>query len=433
MEKLRTIADAVLGYAKELGADTAQCIVRETEKKEFNVESGAFTLMRTLFDHSVSITVYREHRQGAVQINHFDKESLEQAVRDAMAAAESAEADEAWQIDDSGRVEKTCTGDPECDTESLFARSKEFLETVAERYPKLLIEEMITEHDAGKILYRNSYGTAWETEFGFYSFYAGYSAHEGESGSHSYGSSCRMKDLSKPFIECSLTNRELADTEKQACPVPLGEKFTGTVVFTPLCLMEVVFGTILGEFVSDRPLIEGTSTWKDKLGETVADSAFSFRLAPNDPRILSVMPCTGEGYPAEDFDVISGGVLKNFVLSQYGANKTGRTRSGNTGSAIVCEAGSTPLSEIIGEIEKGILIGRFSGGHPGANGEFSGIAKNSFLIEHGKVTQALSETMISANLNEMLHGLRGVSREMLEDGEAAVPYMAFDGITISGK
>ena len=433
MDKLREISRKILALAKEAGADAAQCSVRESETREFNVDGGEFSLMRTLFDESVSVTVLMDHRQGAVAVNRFDDETLQNAVADAVAAAESAAPDEAWAFDESGRKAAFTKGCPQCDTEKLFMRTEELLTTIRERFPKLVIDQMITDHEAGKSIYANSYGTTYETVYGAYEFYVGYSAQEGDTSSHSYGSSGRVENLDKPFIECAMTEKELADTEAQSRPEPMDGKFTGTVVFTPECLREVVFGTILRQFISDRALIEGTSTWKDKLGEAVTSSAFSFALAPHDPRIVCGPNYTSEGFLTEDFDVIRDGVLKSFVLSEYGANKTGGQRSGNTSGAIVCEGGGTPLDIIIEGIDRGIIIGRFSGGQPTANGEFSGVAKNSFLIEDGKITKALSETMVSANLHEMLHKLRAVSSEVQENGTSVVPYIAFDGVTVSGK
>ena len=76
---------------------------------------------------------------------------------------------------------------------------------------------------------------------------------------------------------------------------------------------------------------------------------------------------------------------------------------------------------------------RFSGGAPASSGEFSGVAKNSFLIENGKVTSALSETMISSCVPDMLKNIREISSDVLKDGNNVVPYVAFDGITVSGK
>ena len=123
----------------------------------------------------------------------------------------------------------------------------------------------------------------------------------------------------------------------------------------------------------------------------------------------------------------------NFGLSKYVANKTGNKAGKNTSYALIVKPGEESVDDIIKSIDKGILIGRFSGGSPAPSGEFSGVAKNGFMIENGKITFALSETMISGNLSEMLKNVRAISREVLEDGGMSVPYMAFDGVTISGK
>jgi PmbA protein len=77
-----------------------------------------------------------------------------------------------------------------------------------------------------------------------------------------------------------------------------------------------------------------------------------------------------------------------------------------------------------------IFIDRYM---PGANGEFSGVAKNSFLIERGKITGAVTETMVNGNLGEAFRRIKGVSKEVLCDGGSVVPWIAVDGIVISGK
>ena len=76
---------------------------------------------------------------------------------------------------------------------------------------------------------------------------------------------------------------------------------------------------------------------------------------------------------------------------------------------------------------------RFSGGEPSPSGEFSGVAKNSFLIENGKLVTALTETMISGCIADMLKTVRAISSEVLRDGTCSLPFIAFDGVTVSGK
>ena len=71
---------------------------------------------------------------------------------------------------------------------------------------------------------------------------------------------------------------------------------------------------------------------------------------------------------------------------------------------------------MIAGIDKGLIVNRFSGGQPSSNGDFSGVAKNSFLIEDGKVSSAVSETMISGNIIDMLNNIVAISKEQTTDG-----------------
>ena len=90
-------------------------------------------------------------------------------------------------------------------------------------------------------------------------------------------------------------------------------------------------------------------------------------------------------YEAEviDSSVIDEGILKSHLLGIYGANKLNSTRALNDGGALIVNPGDKTHNEIIKNIDKGILLSRFSGGYPSANGDFSGVAKNSYYIENG--------------------------------------------------
>ena len=41
--------------------------------------------------------------------------------------------------------------------------------------------------------------------------------------------------------------------------------------------------------------------------------------------------------------------------------------------------------------------------------------------------------MISGSVPDMLMNIRAVSSDLLKDGSNSIPYIAFDGVTISGK
>ena len=100
---------------------------------------------------------------------------------------------------------------------------------------------------------------------------------------------------------------------------------------------------------------------------------------------------------------------------------------------MVMEPGDTALNDMIASVKKGLIVGGFSGGEPGANGEFSGVAKNSFLVEDGKIVGAVTETMINGNLEQVFRNVEAVSCELVCDGTSVIPYVMSSGIVVSGK
>ena len=129
-------------------------------------------------------------------------------------------------------------------------------------------------------------------------------------------------------------------------------------------------------------IMEGTSQWLNRLNEQVVSDKITIRLMARDERIVDTPPFTGDGMKAEDVTLIEKGVLNCFLLNLYAARKTGRPVTRNAGFGVVMEPGDRTLEEMIASVDRGLIVGGFSGGQPGANGEFSGVAKNSFYVEN---------------------------------------------------
>lgn len=432
MHDLKMIADKALAALKDNGADKAQCAVRFTETHEFNVDGGKFSLFRTLFDNSLSLTAVKDDKKGSVGINRLDDDSIAAAAVNCLAIADSGAADPAWAFAEKSENGSFTEGAPEADLDLLFDRTEELMRQIGEQFPLILMEQMIVTHKKRHSVFKNSLGVEYETLSGNYEISLMFSAHEGEKSSSFFGSGVITDRLDVPFMELGTIREDLENVSKQLDTQPLEGKFTGVAVFPPSSLGTFI-GSALGNFASDGTLLDGTSPWKDCLGKVVADPAITISAAPLDERIVCGERFTGEGFRSENYDIIRDGVLESFMLSGYVANKTGLPRAKNSSYAIVMKPGDTPYADIIAGIERGILVGRFSGGEPGTSGDFSGVAKNSFLIENGKITCALSETMISGNLGDLLKNVVAISSEVVCDGATVLPYAAFGGVTVSGK
>ena len=161
-------------------------------------------------------------------------------------------------------------------------------------------------------------------------------------------------------MELGTIEKDLSDVEKQIETTVVDGKFEGTVVLTPGCLGSFI-ASVLMDFAGEGGLLSGTSPWKDKLGEKVADERITVSLSPLDERIVCGDRITGEGFRAEDFDIIKDGSLNAFAIGLYASNKLKLPRGLNDSFCLVMPSGSEPLEKIISSIDKGIVVGRFSG------------------------------------------------------------------------
>ena len=432
IETLKKTAQDAVAALQAAGADKAQANVSYTITHEFNVDGGEFSLFRTLFDKQLAMTAIQGGRKGIVAQNRYDEATLRESAKACLEAAASAQPDENWDFAPLSQNEDFVQGEPTPDTDKLFFRCQELMEAVKTKFPKIIMEQMIVAHKEVLKAKANSYGVLFSTHQGSYQVQLMFSAHEGEKASSFFGGGVIADNLDKPFLELGSIEKDLADVERQIDTTSVGGKFEGTMVVTPGCVGEL-FYSLLADFAGEGGLLSGTSPWKDKLGEKVADERITLSLAPLDEQIVCGDRTTGDGFRAENFDIIKDGKLNAFYLGLYAANKLQLPRGKNDSFNVVIAPGNKPIADIIASIDKGILVGRFSGGQPSSNGDFSGVAKNSFLIENGKIGPALSETMIAGNMADMLNRLRDISSEQVADGMMALPYMAFDGITISGK
>ena len=424
-------AALALSGLTDTGAGMCSARARVSEKREFTVDSGRFSLLRTTFDKGLDLTLIKDHRRGKVAGNDLSGEGIKKAVQDCLLSAQSASPDEAWQLY-PGTQERFNQGAPEGNTERLFQRTRELLDTIKQEYPKVMVEQMIVSHDRVESVYLNNLGADYRTLAGDYGLFITVSGHEGDKTSSFNFTGFATDSLEKPFIELADLRQTLEDIGRQIDTVAPEGKYEGTVVFTPGCAADIL-ESLVSTFAGDGGLLDGTSPWKDKLGARVADQRLTLRIAPHDPAVVCGERYLDDGRLSQDYDLIKDGVLQQFMLSSYVANKIGLPPAPSASFSVIMPAGDQSLADILRGIDRGLLVSRFSGGSPASNGDFSGVAKNSFLIEKGQVGSAVSETMISGNLGDMLNHLRGISREAVQDGWRVLPWIAVDGIVISGK
>ena len=432
MREIKEITSQIFDELNVIKATKASFSVAQNEKKEFNVEGRQFTLMRTLFDNNISVNVWDGAKKGSASGNDLSKEAVSDVVKTAYTSAQSAPDDPDFDIAPAQDKQTFRDGALTPDIDKLYERTNEMLETISREYPQIMIYQCVVEYINSHSIYCNTNGTEFETYEGQYDIILNFSANDGQRNTGIDGTVVVSDNLDKPFIECGDIRTHLENCVAQLNEVPFSGKFEGTVVFTPGCLHQMISYMVMN-FMSDSVLIDDTSIWCDKLGEKVASDKLTITSKPRDSRIVCGPHYNGDGFPADDVVYLEKGVLRKFNIGLYTANKKKLEPVQGCFQSIVIDNGDVPFADIIKSVKRGLLVGDFSGGTPSANGEISGVAKSSFLIEDGVIKGAVSETMINGNLAEMFNNIVAVSKETVDNGMCVMPYMAIDKMVISGK
>jgi len=414
------------------GADKCQASLSRSEQSELNVDAGKLSLYRTTVNVSLGLYALAGTRKGSVSLNKYDDESVKAAALEAVSMARSSEPDPANDISPARPLERFDHGDRQPDSEKMYARLTEFVEYAKGKYPITKLEQCILDFTAGASFYANSNGAEFEELSGMYGFQAMFTSKDGDKASSFNYSGAAHRSLDKPLKDWGTVDELMRQSAEQTVTGTVEGSFIGDLVITPDCLGDFV-GMLDGVYTSDYPLITGASPWKDKLGTQVISPLITIRSEPEGPLIEAGYSYTGDGFRAENCVLVDKGVLKSFTLGYYASRKSGQARCVSGGGAISLDSGDKPLADMIASIKKGLLLARFSGGSPSDNGDFSGVAKNSYLIEDGKIVRPVSETMVAGNLAELFASISAVSRERVNYGSACLPWVVAGGVTVSGK
>ena len=415
----------------ESGADKAQVMLQKKEKNELNMETDKINLLRTTFDNNLFLTAIKDNKKGSISINKLDELSIDNAVIDLMNITKASQEDKANDISEHQESKEFTVGDDNPDLESMYDRMMEYIKYSKTNYPDIIHESIIIDFTYRDSYFLNSNNIEFHSKKGMYNFSTMFTAKNGENSSSFNYSGFSTRKLDKEMKQMGSIDTLLKQTSEQTITKSFPDKIVGEIIITPDCLEDFI--SYITSMISDYPLITKTSIFKDKLNKKIASSKLTLHSMPRSEKITDGYSFMSDGFEAQNSTIIENGVLKTFLLSRYGAKKTGLKRSVNSGGAYIIESGDKSLKEMIKSVKKGILLARFSGGNPNKSGDFSGVAKNSYYIENGEIKYPISETMISGNLANFLNNIKDISKESIDYGSTILPWMHVDGITISGK
>ena len=441
----KDVIDLALGYGTEqVSVSLAKSISFQVDVRENKIES-----LQESGSSGIHITISKNNRRSTVSSNDFREETLAPLIRSTLEALPYMGEDKFYTLPDP----------------ALQGRAPGDLEFLDPDYSKLSSGEKVKISLNLEALSLNT-DQRLKTDQSFYSDSKSYVVHadsngflEGETKTlYSMGISMIADDIEPKSNESESTNvgRKQTDGWYSAArfhknltsPEDIVEKARRRTlrklgaVKPPSQEVPVVFSSemaqsFLGKIASalmGENLFRKQSFLLNKLDESIANAKINLIDNPLLPGKLGSRHFDSEGVQAKPLVLIENGVLKNYMLSTYSANKLGMASNGHSGgiSNLILKLGDYPEEELIASVKNGLYLTSMTG--QGANivtGDFSRGGQGIWIRE-GKLAEPVSEFTIAGTFAEMLNNLKMIGNEIDERSSILTPAFKIDKMMVSG-
>lgn len=195
--------------------------------------------------------------------------------------------------------------------------------------------------------------------------------------------------------------------------------------------------------LNGKRVLESASPWSNRLNDLVMSESLTISQQP-DAGPYSC-PFDDEGTSTQHLMLIRDGRLQNF----YSDRTTGRLLgTGTTGNGFRPGMGSYPtpglvnflvqpgkgsLSDLIGQLDDGLVVDQLLGGGADISGDFSVNVELGYRVQNGQIIGRVKDTMIAGNVYTVLKQLITLGDDADWNGPCYTPSLIVQGISTTGR
>lgn len=205
---------------------------------------------------------------------------------------------------------------------------------------------------------------------------------------------------------------------------------------------DMLWGTVQVALNGKR-VLEGASPWSNYLGESVASSTLTLYQQP-DAGPFSC-PFDDEGTPTRPLVFIQNGILQLFYTDRttgkiLGSGTTGNGVRPSLGSYptpglfnLLIQPGSQSLSDLIANLNQGLVVDQVLGGGAGLSGDFSVNVDLGYWVQNGQITGRVKDTMVSGNVYTALRQIVDLGGDADWNGSCYTPSLILEGLSATSQ
>ncbi|OOG25896.1 metalloprotease PmbA [Thioalkalivibrio denitrificans] len=436
-QTMERIVEQMLDEARKSGAESAEAAASNDLGLSVNVRLGEVETLEHHKDQGVAITVYFGRRKGTASTSDLRPEALREAVQAACRIARYTAEDPYAGLADPALMARDW---PDLDLDHPWDLSVEQAIELAQ-----CCEAAARNHDARII---NSEGASANTVRGLV-VYGNTHGFLGAYTTTRHSLSCSVVAADDKGMQRDYWYTVSRDPAGLQAPDAVGleaarravRRLGGRRLSTRQCAALYVpemARSLIGHFVGavrGGALYRKASFLVDALEQDIFPSFVRIHEQPHLKGALGSLPFDSEGVATTPRDVVSGGVLKGYVLDSYSARRLGMTTTGNAGGVhnLTIEPGDLDLDGLLRSMGSGLLVTELIGhGINLVTGDYSRGAAG-FWVENGEIAWPVEEITVAGNLRDLFKGIRAVGSDVNTDSNIRTGSLLLERVTVAGE
>ena len=403
--KLTEFVSRILEAAKTGGATAAEVTAGDDIGLDVKMREGDLDTVEFSRDRGFDITVYRGNRRGNASTTDTREESIQEAVRAALAIAEHTEEDSYSGLADP---DKLAVNFPDLDLYRYDPMDVKQLKAAAQTAESTALDfdAKIYRSDGARasvssncVAYGNSLGFLHAYRSSNSSLYADVIAksNQGMQRAAWFTMARKRSELDSPEM-VGKKAAENAIRKLDPRPIATGEY---PVMFDQTVAMGLILHIL--NALSGRPQYLRSTYLLNSLEKQVTTTAMSLKEYPFISGAMGSRAYDSEGVATSEKYFVENGFAQNFLLSSYSGRKLGMPSTGNASGVcnLTVEAQRLPLKEVLQQMGRGLVVTSLMG--QGVNiltGDYSRGA-SGYWVENGEYAHAVDELTIAGKLDEM--------------------------------
>jgi PmbA protein len=441
--KLEDICNFVLREAEKNGAHYCEAYGVSNKESEVFIENNDLKQSKSHRTGGLGIRVFVNGSLGFSSTNILKREHISNAVRQAIKLARVTPSDKYNSMPFS-RTVKLLNGIYDRNSESFSApdtvkMAVDMLDAAKSYDNRVSVDSGNFTSSVMTHALLNSNGVRTKETISAFSWSIMGMAIDGSEVSNfdfQFGGTHNVKD-----IDVRTTSREFGKSVVNSLGSKKIESFKGEMLLTPSAVTELILD-VIAYSINSQTVQKEASKFKGQLGKTVSSDLLTLTDDATNVNGLGASSFDREGMPHKCNLIIEKGILKKFLYNTYTANKDHTESTSNAGGSpksppivsttnVIIKAGKSRAENLISEMDKGIIINRFSGNVNPVNGDFSGVVKGGQYIKKGNIEYAVKEVMVAGNVFDALNDLNGISKEQKILSDSILPYMRFENVSFT--